>query len=52
MCQCANGAENIVGWERIDVVTPMETYTGLPVRMGNDANMGSYGERCQHDGIR
>lgn len=38
------GAENIVGWERIDVVTPMETYTGLPVRMGNDANMMGLGE--------
>ena len=44
MCQCADGAENIVGWERIDVVTPMETYTGLPVRMGNDANMMGLGE--------
>lgn len=38
------GAENISGWENIDVATPLEERTGLPVVIGNDANMMGIGE--------
>ena len=38
------GAENIVGWEQIDVATPLEQHTGLKVCVGNDANMMGLGE--------
>lgn len=38
------GAENIVGWERIDLATEMERRTGLPVVVGNDANLMGLGE--------
>lgn len=38
------GAENIDGWENIDVATPLEERLGLPVVIGNDANMMGLGE--------
>ena len=38
------GAENISGWENIDVATHLEERTGLPVVIGNDANMMGIGE--------
>ncbi len=38
------GAENIAGWENIDVATPLEEKIGLPVLIGNDANMMGLGE--------
>lgn len=38
------GAENIKGWEQIDIATPLEAHAGLPVRAGNDANLMGLGE--------
>ena len=38
------GAENIAGWEQIDIATPLEEHTGLTVYAGNDANMMGLGE--------
>ena len=38
------GAENIKGWEQIDIATPLEQHTGLTVHAGNDANMMGLGE--------
>ncbi len=38
------GAENIVGWENIDVATPLEEKLGLPAVIGNDANLMGLGE--------
>lgn len=38
------GAENIVGWENIDVATPLEQAIGLPVVVSNDANLMGLGE--------
>ena len=38
------GAENIVGWENIDVVSLMEKQMSLPVVVGNDANLMGLGE--------
>lgn len=38
------GAENISGWENVDVATPLEEKTGLSVVIGNDANMMGIGE--------
>lgn len=38
------GAENIVGWENIDVASLLEEQTGLPVIVGNDANLMGLGE--------
>lgn len=38
------GAENIAGWEQIDVATPLEQHTGLKVCAGNDANLMGLGE--------
>ena len=38
------GAENIKGWEQIDIATPLERHTGLAVHAGNDANMMGLGE--------
>ena len=38
------GAENIKGWEQIDVATPLEQHTGMKVRADNDANLMGLGE--------
>ena len=38
------GAENIVGWENIDVASFMEKQMSLPVVVGNDANLMGLGE--------
>lgn len=38
------GAENIVGWENIDVASPLEEQMSLPVKVGNDAGMMGWGE--------
>lgn len=38
------GAENIVGWENVDLADIMEKVTGLKVQVGNDANMMGLGE--------
>lgn len=38
------GAENIVGWENIDVASLLEEQMGLPVKVGNDAGMMGWGE--------
>ena len=38
------GAENIVGWENVDLAEIMEKATGLKVQVGNDANMMGLGE--------
>lgn len=38
------GAENIVGWENIDVASLLEEQTSLPVKVGNDAGMMGWGE--------
>lgn len=38
------GAENIVGWENIDVASPLEEQLDLPVVVGNDANLMGLGE--------
>ena len=38
------GAENIVGWENIDVASLMEKQMSLPVGVGNDANLMGLGE--------
>ena len=38
------GAENIVGWENIDVASLIEKETGLPALLGNDANLMGLGE--------
>lgn len=38
------GAENIEGWENIDVATPLEELSGLPVYASNDANLMGLGE--------
>ena len=38
------GAENIVGWENIDVASLMEKQMNLPVVVGNDANLMGLGE--------
>ena len=33
------GAENIKGWENLNLADRIEAETGLPVQMGNDANL-------------
>ncbi len=33
------GAENIIGWENIDVASLLEEQMKLPVVVGNDANL-------------
>ena len=38
------GAENIIGWENIDVASLMEKQMSLPVVVGNDANLMGLGE--------
>lgn len=38
------GAENIVGWENIDVASMLEEALKLPVVVGNDANLMGLGE--------
>lgn len=38
------GAENLVGWENLDVASPLEEQLNLPVVMGNDANLMGLGE--------
>lgn len=38
------GAENIVGWENIDVASVLEEALKLPVVVGNDANLMGLGE--------
>lgn len=38
------GAENIAGWENVNLADIMETAIGLPVQVGNDANMMGLGE--------
>lgn len=40
------GAENIVGWENLPLADRLEVLTGLPVLLGNDANMMGLGETC------
>ena len=38
------GADNIIGWENIDIASFLEEKTGLRTRIGNDANMMGLGE--------
>lgn len=38
------GAENIVGWENIDLATILEQELNLPIVIGNDANLMGLGE--------
>lgn len=38
------GAENIVGWENIDLTTILEEKLNLPIVIGNDANLMGLGE--------
>lgn len=38
------GAENIVGWENIDIATILEEELNLPIVIGNDANLMGLGE--------
>lgn len=38
------GAENIVGWENIDLATILEQKLNLPIVIGNDANLMGLGE--------
>lgn len=38
------GAENIIGWENIDVASLLEEQMKLPVVVGNDANLMGLGE--------
>lgn len=38
------GAENIAGWENIDIASVLERELGLPVAVGNDANLMGLGE--------
>lgn len=38
------GAENIAGWENIDIASPLEERLQLPVALGNDANLMGLGE--------
>lgn len=38
------GAENITGWENIDLASFLEEQTGLPAVIGNDANLMGLGE--------
>ena len=38
------GAENIKGWENLNLADRIEAETGLPVQMGNDANLIGLGE--------
>lgn len=38
------GAENIKGWENLNLADRIEAETGLPVQMGNDANLMGLGE--------
>lgn len=38
------GAENIAGWENIDLASFLEARTGLPAAIGNDANLMGLGE--------
>ena len=38
------GAENLAGWENLPLADRMEQESGLPVRIGNDANMMGLGE--------
>lgn len=40
----AGGAENIKGWENIDLADRIEAVTHLPVIIGNDANLMGLGE--------
>lgn len=43
--QCVlGGAENIVGWEGIDVGARLTSHTGLRTLLGNDANLMALGE--------
>ena len=44
------GAENIVGWENIDVASFMEKQMSLPVVVGNDANLMGLGETKYGEG--
>ena len=37
------GAENINGWENIHLADRIETETGLPALLGNDANLMGLG---------
>ena len=39
------GAENIIGWENIDVASLLEEQMKLPVVVGNDANLMGLGKR-------
>lgn len=38
------GAENIKGWENLNLADRIEAETHLPVQMGNDANLMGLGE--------
>lgn len=38
------GAENIAGWENVDIASFLEGQTGLPVVVSNDANLMGLGE--------
>jgi len=38
------GAENIKGWEKLALAEIIESKTGLPTRLGNDANLMALGE--------
>lgn len=38
------GAENLAGWEDIPLARLMEEFAGVPVRLGNDANLMGLGE--------
>lgn len=38
------GAENIAGWENVDIASFLEGQTGLPVMVSNDANLMGLGE--------
>lgn len=38
------GAENIAGWENVDIASFLEEQTGLPVVVSNDANLMGLGE--------
>jgi glucokinase len=49
------GAPNLPGWRNVPIKTLLKERTGLPVEVGNDANVAALGEwrfgcgqRCQH----